>query len=673
MLQTVLNKEIPFLRIGLPICLGIISGLHLKPDSLFLVTSSFALILGFLTSLLYNKRLINYVYGFTLTYALFFCGLLLYTNEKESLSDLEPGTGIYTCTLSEYPEEKANTYRLVVRLYSMVTEEGELKVKGSLLIYFRKDSIIKSLLPGDFLKIRCTPNPIVNRGNPHEFDYRFYMENHGIKYYSIAGPEDILGHSLPYHRKLKHRALIIREKIIGMYKERGITGDRLALVAAITLGQKNMLDPEQKQIFIKAGVMHIMAVSGLHAVILSLFIYNLLFFMKGKLNILRTAITFLLLWAFAFVTGLTASVLRATLMFSFLQTGKLMKRSVNSMNSVLASAFILILIRPSVLFDAGFLLSYSAVIFIICFYRDFYLKLAFKTRTGDKIWQSALVTILAQAGTLPLTVTLFNQFPTWFILTNIIIVPLSSFLIIVGCLVPLTYPVRFISQPLASLLNYLTGLTEMLTEKACALPLSTIQKIGMVPFESLLLFFVIFLFMLFFMNRKIFPVRYPLYALLVFITAGTLRIISDRNSGELIVYNGTGSSQIGIRTGKVMNLYSDTDTIFPEVAKHCYTRGLKLKLMKSGFPVYLLKIDNKRILICNNLTNSVLQKEEPDIIILKGKYPRIDKEIDVIGAVEALIMTSDVASVYKPFLDLNRGKPDTIHLVKKTGAFRARL
>ena len=419
--------------------------------------------------------------------------------------------------------------------------------------------------------------------------------------------------------------------------------------------------------------MHIMAVSGLHAVILSLFIYNLLFFMKGKLNILRTAITFLLLWAFAFVTGLTASVLRATLMFSFLQTGKLMKRSVNSMNSVLASAFILILIRPSVLFDAGFLLSYSAVIFIICFYRDFYLKLAFKTRTGDKIWQSALVTILAQAGTLPLTVTLFNQFPTWFILTNIIIVPLSSFLIIVGCLVPLTYPVRFISQPLASLLNYLTGLTEMLTEKACALPLSTIQKIGMVPFESLLLFFVIFLFMLFFMNRKTFPVRYPLYALLLFITAGTLRSISDRNSGELIVYNGTGSSQIGIRTGKVMNLYSDTDTIFPEVAKHCYTRGLKLKLMKSGFPVYLLKIDNKRILICNHLTNSVLQKEEPDIIILKGKYPRIDKEIDVIGAVEALIMTSDVASVYKPYLDLNRGKPDTIHLVKKTGAFRARL
>ena len=96
--------------------------------------------------------------------------------------------------------------------------------------------------------------------------------------------------------------------------------------------------------------------------------------MKGRFNILRITITILILWSFAFVTGLTPSVLRATLMFSFLQAGKLMKRPVNGINSVLASAFILILIRPSVIFDAGFLLSYSAVIYIISFYQSFYLE-----------------------------------------------------------------------------------------------------------------------------------------------------------------------------------------------------------------------------------------------------------------------------------------------------------
>lgn len=668
-----LSKEIPFLRIGLPICIGIISGLYFKPGPLFLVSSSIILISGFCTSLFYNKSLINYTYGYTLTFALCLCGLLLYTNEKESLSDLEPGKGIYNCTLSEYPEEKGNSCSLILRLYSTITENGEMPIKGSLLVYFRKDSIIRFLLPGDFLRIRCTPKPIVNRGNPHEFDYKFYMENHGIKYYCFAGADDIIHYSRPDHRKLKHRALIIREKIIGMYKDRGISGDRLALVAAITLGQKNMLDQEQKQIFIKAGVMHIMAVSGLHAVILSLFIFNVLFFMKGKLNVLRAVITILLLWAFAFVTGLTPSVLRATLMFSFLQTGKLMKRNVNSINSVLASAFILILIRPSVIFDAGFLLSYSAVIFIICFYRDFYLKLVFKTWMGDRIWQSAAVTILAQAGTLPLTVTLFNRFPTWFILTNIIIVPLSSFLIIVGCLVPLTYPIKFISQPLASLLNYLTGLTELLTEKATTLPFSTIENIGMVPIETIFLFFVIFMFMQFFMNRKTFPLRYPFYVLLILVLAGTLRNISDRVSGELIIYNTVDLDAIGIRTGKVLNLYSDTTMIPPEVIRHCATMGLRLKrnILDKNFTGLIA--GSRRILICSYLSNKILQKTDPDFIILRGRYPKIEKQIIFRKSISSLIITARASSYYNLPGNLQNSKIDTIHFVKKSGSFRSGL
>ena len=118
------------------------------------------------------------------------------------------------------------------------------------------------------------------------------------------------------------------------------------------------------------------------------------FFLKRRYNILRILITILILWSFAFITGLTPSVLRATLMFTFIQAGTLMKRRVNGINSVLASAFVLILIRPSVVFDAGFLLSYSAVIYIISFYQAFYNKIAIQNMLGDKIWQSAVITIL---------------------------------------------------------------------------------------------------------------------------------------------------------------------------------------------------------------------------------------------------------------------------------------
>ena len=251
------------------------------------------------------------------------------------------------------------------------------------------------------------------------------------------------------------------------------------------------------------------------------------------------------------------------------------------------------------------------------------------------------MTILAQAGTLPLTITLFNRFPTWFIFTNIIIVPISSLLIIVGCLVPLTYPFRIISQTLASLLNYLTGITEMLTEKASALPLSTIDNIGLPTCESILLFCFIFVFFMFILNRKTIPLRFPLSVLLLFLLAGSIRSISDRTSCELIVYNGTGSSPIGIRTGTIMNIYSENDSILPDVAKHCFTRGLKINLMKHRSQVDALEISGKSIVICNKLTNNVLQKIKPDIVIFRGKYPAIQKEIGFNGQVEAVIIGSD--------------------------------
>lgn len=603
---------------------------------------------------------------------MFLCGLLLYTNEKNQLSVLGPEKGHFICTLTEFPEPRSNSFRAIVRLHARVDGEDTVSLNGSLMIYFRKDPFIGTLLPGDIIKLECQPLPVVNRGNPHEFDYKFYLENNGIKYYSFSRKDDILAHSRPEKLRLRYRALIIRERIISMYRERGISDDRIGLVAALTLGQKNLLDPEQKQVFIRAGVMHIMAVSGLHAVILSMFILNMLFFLKGRLEFIRIVIAVALLWGFAFVTGLTPSVLRAALMFSFLQAGKLLKRDVNSINSVLASAMILLLAHPSVLFDAGFLLSYSAVLFIICFYRSFYLKINIKNYGADKIWQSAAVTVIAQAGTLPLTISLFNRFPAWFILTNVIIVPLSSVVVIIGCLVPLTYPVEFVSRPLALLMNYLTGLTEVFTEKAASLPFASIENIGMVTIESFLLFIFIFLLTMSLLNRKAIPLRIPLIALLVLAGAGSVRSIHDRVSGELIVYNGISESQVGIRTGRKMNLWSAADTVMPETARHCMTRGLKVNEINAGSDVRLIESGNLRILICSQLNKVLLQKTQPDIVVLKGKYPKIDKRIKPDEIPETVITCSEVSAGSLKIIEAWKSHSH-IHDVGVRGACRIRL
>jgi competence protein ComEC len=669
----VLHKEVPFLRIGLPLCAGILSGLYFRQDIIFLLSLAFFPVAGFAISIWFNKYQSNQLYGISLTAALFLIGAMLYQHEKNSLSILKPIPTTFTGTLSDFPEEKSKSALLTLKLNTISVLGKGLPVKGSILIYSSKDSLVLSMLPGDQIIIKCTPAEITNRGNPYEFDYRFFMENKRIKYYAFTASRNILSHKPPEHRKLIHRALIIREKIIEMYKERGISGERIALVSAITLGEKSKLAPEQKQIFIQAGVMHIMAVSGLHVVILSLFIFKLLFFMKGRFNILRVLITILLLWSFAFVTGLTPSVLRATLMFTFLHAGNLLKRKINGINSVLASAFILIILRPSVIYDAGFLLSYSAVIFIICFYQELYLKLDIKNWLADKIWQSAAVTIVAQAGTLPLTIMLFNRFPTYFIVTNIIIVPLSSLLVIIGSLIPLLFPLRIVSGLLGAALNFLTGLTEFLTAKASALPYSNIVNIGMTTPECMLMAVSLFLLIRYILNRKSIKPVFLFSVLILLAAISTVKDIYVRKSKELIVYNTPGVTTIGIRTGKILYVYSDTALIQPEVLRHGATLGLKIRQNILSDQLSMLRAGNKKILICSISERNEQLKCHAEIVIVKGIKEKKRNNLTFRYPPQSLIFTSDVSSGYHIPQNIKNEVRDTIHFVRNSGAYIKRL
>jgi competence protein ComEC len=617
----VLNKELPFLRICLPLCLGIISGYYYHPgntECIILIIFAFLLLT---LSLLFNRRLTNPFFGFAFYLSVFIAGTILFTQERNSLSDLNQEPSLFSGVISDFPEEKENSFMVTVKLSTCLSTGNMKRLNGSVILYLKKDSLATFFTPGDNVVLRCTPLPLINRGNPYEFDYRFYMQSHGIKYYSFASSSDIISINPPSHRRLIYRALIIRNRIIEMFSKRGITGKRLALASAITLGEKSHLDPDQKQYFINAGIMHIMAVSGLHAVILSYFIFSLLFFLRGRLNILRIVITIIFLWAFAFITGLTPSVLRATLMFSFLQGGKLLRRPVNSLNSVLASAFILILMRPSVTFDAGFLLSYAAVFYIIIFYREFYLLTGFRHRVSDLIWQSASVTITAQAGTLPLTIMLFNRFPTWFILTNVVIVPVSSLLIITGCLVPLTFPLVHISQFLTRILDMLTWLTEFLTEKAASLPLSTIDNIGLTPIECIILSAAISLLFWYLLKKPRIPLIYPLMALLLFSITYTSRYFITGMSRELVVYNTAGEAAIGLRTGRKMRLFSKGSVVPKEVIRHCSVLGLKIENTRLQDEPLFVNFENHSILISDKYDQDLIIPPRTDFLIFTSSNP----------------------------------------------------
>ena len=117
-----LHKEIPFLRIGLPLCVVIVTGLYYKPDTAFLVAVAIIIVSGFLASLHYNRLQTNLIFGFTLTISLFTSGLLLYTHEKKSISLLKPEQTIFNGVLSDYPEEKENSYQVKIKLRNRILD-----------------------------------------------------------------------------------------------------------------------------------------------------------------------------------------------------------------------------------------------------------------------------------------------------------------------------------------------------------------------------------------------------------------------------------------------------------------------------------------------------------------------------------------------------------------------
>jgi hypothetical protein len=157
--------------------------------------------------------------------------------------------------------------------------------------------------------------------------------------------------------------------------------------------------------------------------------------------------------------------------------------------------------------------------------------------------------------------------------------------------------------------------------------------------------------------------------LIIFITGSTVGDIYTRTTNELIVYNTPGLPTIGIKTGKILNLYADTTVTRPEVMRHCATLGLKTKTNILKNKVYCIDVGERKILISNYLNNYLLVNFKPDIAILTGVRPEIEKNLSPGQFPKTLIITSEAASGYSLPQNTDFALTNTVHLVRKSGAF----
>jgi competence protein ComEC len=418
------------------------------------------------------------------------------------------------------------------------------------LFYFHKDSVSKELNYGDNLLVCSQLKEIEPPSNPDEFDYKQYLQTQGINYECFVSAYSYSSLGTTGSNPLLRFANNSRKKLATLLHEK-IGGDEADIASAILLGYREDLSRSVVQSFVDSGVVHVICVAGLHVGILFLILsYIIVFpekFKNGKLFSVILILT--LLWLYALFTGLATPVLRATIMFSFLTIGRHFRKYTNTVNTLAASAFLMLLFSPSSLADTGFQLSYLAVLGILIIYQPLLSILNPKYVLVRKIWELTCVSLSAQVAVFPLSLLYFHQFPNYFILTNILVVPLLTVVICLGIILLLTYWIPVLSNIIAWGLQKSLLLMNAIVSGTSQLPFSVSRGFSISPFEALILFLFIILLVVFFSSRKKYFLISGLSVLVIFFTIRVSEKVIHSHHQILAVYNIPGKSAIAFISG----------------------------------------------------------------------------------------------------------------------------
>ena len=382
---------------------------------------------------------IAWIFGILANTALFTAAVFLViwntpSTKSDFYQNFRPGNNCIIASVSSSLIEKPKSYQVKLRVRCVVDSIGCHEASGLLLGYLEKDTLTERGRYGDLIAIRSDFSPIEGPKNPNQFDFRRYMSYQGIYESSYIKSEELIFLNRNDGFFLLSYAERLRKESLKLLKRSGVQNEQFAVASALLLGQRDYLDAETVEAYSNAGAMHVLAVSGLHVGILYLVLNFILGFLDRwkKGTVLKCIILLSSLWLYAMITGLSPSVLRATIMFSFVILAIAVNRKSNIYNTIAASGLLLLLVDPFLLFHVGFQLSYLAVLGIIYFQPKIYRIVHFKNKVLNYVWQITTVSIAAQIATFPICIYYFHQFPVYFLLSNLIVIPFAAIIFVLG-------------------------------------------------------------------------------------------------------------------------------------------------------------------------------------------------------------------------------------------------
>ena len=553
-------NKYPFLKLVVPLALGILLGdcigpVELSKTRLYGVLVGLLLLEVFIHLCLksYRHRWIAGTFNIVVFVFLGFFRIWVVDGSRMEAScpPEEARAGWYLAKIAEPPLEKEKSVRAVLELVG----------SGKVMAYFKKTEEALQLRYGDWVAFKTALEPVPGPKNPAEFDYRKYLARQGVTWRVYLKEGDWRFTGVNEARPLLAFAYRFRERLLQDLQRCGVTEEAFGIAAAMLLGYDECLPAQVRQNFVAAGSMHILCVSGMHVGIVYLLASYLLSLLgRGRRReSLKRSVLLLLIWCYALITGLSPSVMRSALMISFLIFGELIHRKGFALNSVAASAFVLLLLDPHHLFAIGFQLSYVAVLGILLLQKPICNLLYFKSQLLEKAWEITSVSLAAQIATMPFTVYYFNQFTPYFWLSNLLLTPLSFAAILLGMTLLIASWVPLLNVLLGKTVGLLLQLMNHIVASIEGLPLALIKGLYMDKLQFALALLLLLLAMLFVALRKKRLMMELLVVSAFFALTLAWRTERTTRQHQLVIYSLRNHTAIDLMEGRSHWLLCDED------------------------------------------------------------------------------------------------------------------
>jgi len=624
--------QFPLTRICLFFVLGLVlyqKGLHPKPAALYFLLF---IGLGLMILLHYHQKKSSARIGFGLIVSVFAIAIGLSTaafhQENKSFyhytqqtTDQAPYN--FRLIIHEKLKRTLKNERYVVILERIEDQKSE----GKLILNIRNSDQNKTLAIGSCVNVDGILYNNKQPFNPNQFDYSKYLENKQIyaQVYTSWPKLKVIKTETTLWSKFSN----FRTTIIENLKQSNFDSKELAVMVALLLGQQQEIDAETLKDYQLAGAVHILSVSGLHVGFIMIFIG---FLLKPIPNTRRNSyfkllVIILALWSYGILAGLAPSVVRSVTMFSFVAIGHHLRRSVNVYHTLLVSMLLILLWKPSFLFDVGFQLSYLALFFILWLQpllADFWHP---KNKILRYFWDILTVSFAAQLGTLPLSLYYFHQFPGLFFVTNVIVLPLLGIIMVVGLLAVIIGCLGIVPQYIVVPLEMMIALQNKCIEWVASLDTFVFKNIGFTHEMLWAAYLMVILFVLW--------LEKPTYkkALMTLIGMVILQCIfihnkySIESSQEMIVFHLKKNTMITERRNSTITVYGndslqnstkDNQNLQSYLTAN-FTEQTKTKSLQ-----HLYYFHSKKILLIDS-SMVTFPEIKPDILIVVNS-PKINLE-----------------------------------------------